>query len=68
MLFEQTSVSNKYSNHSVQPIIEINTLEELLNYVKIEGHEIIISDYVMSEDNKDKGIKWALETYDGYRE
>ena len=48
-------------------IIEINTLEELLEYVKKEKGPIIISDSVFADDHQ-KDVKWALETYDGYRE
>lgn len=65
MKFEQNSCSQKYDS---KPIIEINTLEELLEYVKKEEHPIIIAHSIMEDKNKEKGCKYSLETYDDYRE
>ena len=48
-------------------IIEINTIEELIEYVKKEGHPVIINESVFAGDNQ-KDVKWSLETYDDYRE
>jgi len=70
MKFEQQSVSDKYEHWTKTPdeeahYIEINTLDELLEYVKKEKHFVIIQNYVF---RKSKGVRWSLQTYDGYLE
>lgn len=65
MKFELQSASSKYDDY---PIIEINTLEELLDHVKKEDNSIIISTDIFKDENEEKGCKFSLETYDSYRE
>ena len=51
-------------------VIEINSLEELINFVKLHGG-IIIDENVDVEDYKDcsKSLpQFSIEIYDGYRE
>jgi len=73
MKFELSSVSDRYSIcwEDTKPckckVLEISTLEELLDYVKKEKSPVIITDYVFQEKHL-KDVKWQLETYDGYRE
>lgn len=71
MKFKQDSVSDKHQGKRIEDpnekrgfrieysYVDINTLEELLEYVKKEGHPVIITDY---DDIPE------LETYDDYRE
>lgn len=71
MKFKQDSVSEKHQGKRTEDpnakngirieysYVDINTLEELLEYVKKEGHPVIITDY---DDTPE------LETYDDYRE
>ena len=72
MKFILTSVSDKYTRcHDTKEnckcnILEITTLEELLDYVKKEKESVII-DYIF-QDKHLPDVKWSLETYDGYRE
>ena len=79
MKFELTSTSNRYptcwrndeNTNNKEPckcnILEVNTIEELLEYVKKEKYPVIISDDVFAKDHQ-KDVEWSLETYDGYRE
>ena len=47
--------------------IEINTLEELLEFAtKNSPHELIITKPF--EDDTQKKFQWEIEIYDGYRE
>lgn len=71
MRFKQDATSGKYRKRVEDPTtrsgfrieysyVEINTLEELMEYVKKEKHPIIITESFDGEAQ--------LETYDDYRE
>ena len=50
-------------------VIELNTLEDLLNFQNEIGEEIVIGNLNDSfGENKDTGIKHYIEIYDDYRE
>jgi len=73
MKFELTSVSDKYPIcwNDTKPckcsVLEITTLDELLDYVDKEKQPVIITDSIF-QDKHLKDVKWQLETYDGWRE
>ena len=49
--------------------IELNTLEDLLNFQSEVSEDIIISNLNDSfKEIKDTGVKYCIEIYDDYRE
>ena len=56
------------NNEWIEWIIEINTLEELLELQKEVGHEIIIGSSYNQNSNSIEDSDWGIEIYNGYRE
>ena len=59
------TVGRPNSNYEAE--VEINTLDDLLAFVKEAGHSVIISEPPYANEDKTKEI-WDLEIYDDYRE
>jgi len=59
-------IVTKTSDYRYEEIVEINTLEELLEMYNKYGDIIITDNFV--NDEKYSDIKLEIEIYDGYRE
>lgn len=65
--FERHEWGNKYKMVQTKAwFIELNTLEDLLNFKEEVGEDIIISDDFYKDNNI--GVKYSIEIYDNYRE
>ena len=59
-------IVTKVSDWKYKRVVEINTLEELLEMRKQYGRIIILENYINDKEYPD--IKLEIEIYDGYRE
>lgn len=56
----------EFEGHGKDWFIELNTLEDLLNFKEEIGEPIIIDDDLWKDNNI--GVKYSIEIYDTYRE
>ena len=56
----------EFEGHGKDWFIELNTLEDLLNFKEEIGEPIIIDDDIWKGNNV--GVEYSIEIYDDYRE
>lgn len=60
-------IVGKSSDWNYKETVEINSLEELVDFIRVHGRTIVDKEQVVEGDSLSSEL-WELEIYDGWRE